>query len=104
MNCVDVKECSVVRSSKLLEEIDLLERMISDNYGNLSDIEVNQIENEIIHKYKELHNIEMKNDSFHRLTENVEDASKEETEELLDIISKLSEDDLAISSREVIER
>lgn len=46
---------------------------------------------------------EMKNDSFHRLTENVEDASEEETEELLDIISKLSEDDLAISSREVIE-
>ena len=104
MSYVDVKECSVVRSSKLLEEIDLLERMISDNYGNLSDIEVNQIENEIIHKYKELHNIEMKNDSFHRLTEHVEDASKEETEELLDIISKLSEDDLAISSREVIER
>lgn len=58
MSYVDVKECSVVRSSKLLEEIDLLERMISDNYGNLSDTEVNQIENEIIHKYKELHNIE----------------------------------------------
>lgn len=46
---------------------------------------------------------EMKNDSFRRLTEDVEDASEEETEELLDIISKLSEDDLAISSREVIE-
>lgn len=57
MNYVDVRECSV-RFSKLLEEIDVLERMISDNYGNLSDIEVNQIENEIIHKYNELHNIE----------------------------------------------
>ena len=57
MNYVDVRECSV-RISKLLEEIDLLERMISDDNGNLSDIEVNQIENEIIHKYKELHNIE----------------------------------------------
>lgn len=57
MNCLDVKECSA-KLSKLLEEIDLLERMISDNYGNLSDIEVNQIEDEIIHKYKELHNIE----------------------------------------------
>ena len=57
MSYVDVRECSV-RISKLLEEIDLLERMISDDNGNLSDIEVNQIENEIIHKYKELHNIE----------------------------------------------
>lgn len=57
MNYVDVRECSV-RISKLLEEIDSLERMISDNYGNLSDIEINLIENEIIHKYKELHNIE----------------------------------------------
>jgi len=37
------------------------------------------------------------------LTENVEDASEEETQELLDIISKLSEDDLAVSSREVID-
>lgn len=57
MNYVTVRKCSV-RLSKLLEEIDLLERMISDNYGNLSDIEVNQIENEIIHKYNELHSIE----------------------------------------------
>ena len=57
MNYLDARECSV-RISKLLKEIDLLERMISDNYGNLSDIEVNQIENEIIHKYNELHNIE----------------------------------------------
>lgn len=57
MNYVNVRKCSV-RLSKLLEEIDLLERMISDNYGNLSDIEVNQIENKIIHKYNELHNIE----------------------------------------------
>ena len=57
MSYVTVRKCSV-KLSKLLKEIDLLERMISDNYGNLSDIEVNQIENEIIHKYKELHNIE----------------------------------------------
>ena len=57
MNYVDARECSL-RISKLLEEIDLLERMISDDNGNLSDIEVNQIENEIIHKYNELHNIE----------------------------------------------
>lgn len=57
MNYVDVRECSL-RISKLLKEIDLLERMISDDNGNLSDIEVNQIENEIIHKYNELHNIE----------------------------------------------
>ena len=57
MNYVDARECSL-RISKLLKEIDLLERMISDDNGNLSDIEVNQIENEIIHKYNELHNIE----------------------------------------------
>ena len=45
---------------------------------------------------------EMRNDPFYRLTENVEDASEEETEEVLDIISKLSADDLAVSSSEVI--
>ncbi len=46
---------------------------------------------------------ETKHDPFRMLTENVEDASEEETQELLDIISKLSEDDLAVSSREVID-
>lgn len=42
---------------------------------------------------------EMKKDPFYRLTANVEDASKEESEEILDEISALSDDDLKISSK-----
>ena len=45
---------------------------------------------------------EMKNDPFYRLTHNVEDASEEETEELLNKISGLSDDDLTITSSKTI--
>ena len=38
----------------------------------------------------------MKEDPFYRLTANVEDASKEETEEILKEIDQLSDDDLRI--------
>ena len=45
---------------------------------------------------------ELKNHPFHRLTQDIEDASEEETEEILKEISGLSDDDLAVSSSEVI--
>ena len=41
---------------------------------------------------------ELKNDPFYRLTVNVQDASREETEEILTEIEGLSEDDLKIAS------
>ena len=41
---------------------------------------------------------ELKRDSFYRLTVNVQDASREETEEILAEIEGLSEDDLKIAS------
>ena len=41
---------------------------------------------------------ELKQDPFYRLTANVEDASSEESEEILTALSDLSDDDLRISS------
>ena len=41
---------------------------------------------------------ELKNDPFYRLTVNVEDASAEETEEILAEIDCLNDDDLSITS------
>lgn len=41
---------------------------------------------------------ELKRDPFYRLTVNVQDASREETEEILAEIEGLSEDDLKIAS------
>lgn len=41
---------------------------------------------------------ELKQDPFYRLTANVEDASSEESEEILTALSDLSDDDLSISS------
>ena len=41
---------------------------------------------------------ELKNDPFYRLTANVEDASAEESEEILAAIDTMSDDDLSIAS------
>ena len=41
---------------------------------------------------------ELKNDPFYRLTVNVEDASAEETEEILAEIERMDDDDLSITS------
>ena len=41
---------------------------------------------------------ELKQDPFYRLTANVEDASPEESDEILTAVSGLSDDDLSISS------
>ena len=41
---------------------------------------------------------ELKSDPFYRLTVNVEDASAEETEEILAEIDRLNDDDLSITS------
>ena len=49
---------------------------------------------EAIHEYLE----RIKSDPFYRLTANVEDASTEESAELLGAIEGLSDDDLTISS------
>ena len=40
----------------------------------------------------------LKNDPYYRLTANVVDADDEENEEILEAISKLSDDDLSIST------
>ena len=42
--------------------------------------------------------LKMMNDPFYRLTANVEDASNEETKEILDELGNLSDDDLTIES------
>ena len=42
---------------------------------------------------------ELKSDPFYRLTENVQDASSEESEEILNDIENLSDDDLIIVSK-----
>lgn len=44
----------------------------------------------------------LKKDPFYRLTMNAEDASPVESEEILDEISSLSEDDLSVSSTKII--
>ena len=41
----------------------------------------------------------MKNDPFYRLTANVEDASPEESQEILDEIEGMTDDDLTITTR-----
>ena len=43
---------------------------------------------------------ELKNDPFYRLTANVQEASEEETEEILSEIKSMSDDDLTIASKE----
>lgn len=43
---------------------------------------------------------ELKNDPFYRLTANVQEASEEETEEILSEIESMRDDDLAIASKE----
>ncbi len=43
---------------------------------------------------------ELKNDPFYRLTANVQEASEEETEEILSEIESMQDDDLAIASKE----
>lgn len=45
---------------------------------------------------------ELKNHPFYRLTQDIEDASEEETEEILKEISGLSDDELTVSASEVI--
>ncbi len=46
----------------------------------------------------------LKSDPYYRLTMNVEDASEEESEEVLNAIDKLSADDLEIASVDHIRR
>ena len=45
---------------------------------------------------------EMKQDTFYKLTANVQEADKKESAEILDEIESLSDDDLSISSVEPV--
>ena len=58
------------------------------------NITVTELVKEAIEQYI----AELKNDPFYRLTVCVEDASAEESEELLEEINKLSDDDLTITA------
>ncbi|MBO7633115.1 MAG: hypothetical protein J6S72_01865 [Lachnospiraceae bacterium] len=44
----------------------------------------------------------LKADPYYRLTNNVEEVSAEESEEILDMINSLNDDDLTISSTKII--
>ena len=57
-------------------------------------ITMTDVVRDAVHEYIE----RMKADPFYRLTANVEDASAEETEEILSEIDGLTDDDLTISS------
>ena len=64
------------------------------------NISVTDLVKQAIKEYIE----ELKNDPFYRLTVNVEDASAEETEEILAEIDRMDDDDLSITStRRVLE-
>ena len=58
------------------------------------NISVTDLVKQAIKEYIE----ELKNDPFYRLTVNVEDASTEETEEILAEIDRMDDDDLSITS------
>ena len=58
------------------------------------NISVTDLVKQAIKEYIE----ELKNDPFYRLTVNVEDASAEETEEILAEIDRMDDDDLSITS------
>ncbi len=57
---------------------------------------------DIVRKALDSYISEAKEDPYVRLTSSVDNADPDETEEILDAIKDLSEDDLAISSRKII--
>ena len=62
-------------------------------------ITMTDIVRDAVHEYIE----RMKADPFYRLTANVEDASAEESQEILDEIESMSDDDLTITTRKKFE-
>ena len=74
-----------------MDEAEILEMK---NVASVFHMTVTDVIKEAVREYVD----KMKNDPFYRLTVNVEDASAEETAEILDEIKGLSDDDLTISS------
>ena len=62
-------------------------------------ITMTDVVRDAVHEYIE----RMKADPFYRLTANVEDASAEESQEILDEIESMSDDDLTITTRKKFE-
>jgi len=64
------------------------------NVANTFHITMTDVVNAALDKYL----AEVKQDPFYRLTNNIEDASAEESAEILNALESLSDDDLEISS------
>ena len=75
-------------------KMDEAEILDMKNVASVFHMTVTDVIKEAVREYVD----KMKNDPFYRLTANVEDASAEETAEILDEIKGLSDDDLTISS------
>ena len=75
-------------------KMDEAEILDMKNVASVFHMTVTDVIKEAVREYVD----KMKNDPFYRLTVNVEDASAEETAEILDEIKGLSDDDLTISS------
>ena len=76
-----------------MDETDILEMKQIASVFNMT---VTDVIKEAVREYVG----KMKKDPFYRLTANVQEASAEETAEILDNIENLSDDDLIISSSE----
>ena len=64
------------------------------NVANVYNMSVTDLIREALKEYLG----QLKQDPFYRLTANVEDASSEESEEILTALSGMNDDDLSISS------
>jgi hypothetical protein len=76
-----------------MDETDILDMKQVASVFNMT---VTDLIKEAVREYVE----KMKKDPFYRLTVNVQEASAEETAEILGIIERLSNDDLTITSSE----
>ena len=75
-------------------KMDETEILDMKNVASVFHMTVTDVIREAVREYVD----KMKNDPFYRLTANVEDASDEETAEILEEIEGLSDDDLTIAS------
>ena len=76
-----------------MDESDVLEL---EQVASVFGMTVTDVIKEAVREYV----AEMKEDPFYRLTTSVQEASAEETAEILGIIERLSDDDLTITSSE----
>ena len=75
-------------------KMDEAEILDMKNVASVFHMTVTDVIKEAVREYVD----KMKKDPFYRLTANMEDASAEETAEILDAIEGLSDDDLTIAS------